>query len=96
MLPTPDELVLDFFQANEAAGNLTGKVVVFDDRLISTYTSGDGSMTGSEVLQKMGDNRYAATGTFLQNGKLVNLWKLDLVRPAEDRLPKGDKTSGDV
>jgi hypothetical protein len=84
MIPSADELQLDFFQANESVGDLKGKVVVFDDRLISTYTSGDGSLTGWEVLHRMGENRYAATGTLLEAGKVVNLWKLDLVRPAEE------------
>jgi len=83
MTPTEDELALDFFQANEPVGDLRGKVVAFDDRIVSTYASGDGSLTGCEVLFKMGDNRYAATGTLMENGRLVNLWKLDLVRPAE-------------
>ena len=94
MSPSGDELVLDFFQANDPVGDLTGKVVVFDDRLVSTYTSGDGSMVGCEVLHRMGDNRYAATGTLLANGKLVNLWKLDLVRPAEDGPQKKEDQSG--
>ena len=84
MTLSQDELALDFFQANEAVGDLKGKVVVFDDRLVSTYSSGDGSLTGCEVLHRMGDNRYAATGTLVGNGTLINLWKLDLVRPAEN------------
>ncbi len=84
MIPSEDKLQLDFFQANEAVGDLRGKVVFFDDRLISTYHSGDGSLTGWEVLYRMGENRYTATGTLLGDGKLVNLWKLDMVRPAED------------
>ena len=84
LLLTEDGSVLDFFQSNEQVGDLTGKVVVFDDRLVSTYVSGDGSLTGFEVLHRLGDNRYAATGSLLGNGELVNLWKLDLVRPASD------------
>jgi hypothetical protein len=84
MTPAEDELVLDFFQANEPVGDLKGKVVVFDDRIVSNYSSGDGSLAGFEILHKMGDNRYAATGTLTSNGQLVNLWKLDLVRPVED------------
>jgi hypothetical protein len=94
MTPSKDELVLDFFQVNESVGDLRGKVVVFDDRIVSTYTSGDGSLTGCEVLHRMGDNRYAATGTLLGEGKLVNLWKLDLVRPAEDEPKEKDEHSG--
>ena len=85
MMPSVDALQLEFLQVNESVGDLKGKVVVFDDRIISTYTSGDGSLTGCEVLHRMGENRYAVTGTLLGDGKLVNLWKLDLVRPVEDR-----------
>jgi len=84
LTPAGDEMVLDFFQPNEPAGDLRGKVVVFDDRIISSYISGDGSLAGCEVLHRMGDNRYAVTGTLTSNGRLVNLWKLDLVRPRED------------
>ena len=86
-----DELVLDFFQPNESVGDLKGKVVVFDDRIVSNYTSGDASLAGCEVLLKMGDNRYAATGTLTSNGQLVNLWKLDLVRPAENGMQEKEE-----
>ena len=84
MAPTEDESTLTFFQANEGVGDLEGRVVAFDDRLISSYTSGDGKLTGCEVLHRMGENRYAVTGTLLSEGRLANLWKLDLVRPVED------------
>jgi len=84
MAPTDDELVLSFHQANEAVGHLNGSVVAFDDRLVSTYISGDGSLNGCEVLHRMGENRYAVTGTLLSGGHLLNLWKLDLVRPVAD------------
>ena len=84
MTPTEDDLMLAFFQPNEAVGHLSGKVIAFDDRLISSYTSGDGTLTGVEVFLKMGENRYAVTGSLLSAGKVLNLWKLDLVRPSSD------------
>jgi hypothetical protein len=84
MMPTEDELVLSFYQPNESVGDLRGKVVAFDDRLINTYRSGDGSLTGCEVFHKMGENHYAVTGSLVNNGKIVNLWKLDLVRPSSE------------
>lgn len=90
LTPSSDELALDFLQINESVGDLSGKVVVFDDRIVSTYHSGDGTMTGCEVLHRMGDNRYAATGTLLGEGRLVNIWKLDLVRPARDGSREGN------
>jgi hypothetical protein len=90
MTPTDDELVLTFHQVNEAVGDLTGKVVAFDDRLVSSYTSGDGSLKGCEVLHRMGENHYAVTGTLSSNGSLVNLWKLDMVRPLTDGTVPGE------
>ncbi len=93
---TEDRSVLDFFQSNEPVDDLRGKVVVFDDRLVSTYVSGDGSLTGFEVLHRLGDYRYAATGSLLGNGELVNLWKLDLIRPASDELQEQRKTPAGV
>jgi hypothetical protein len=94
LTPTQDELVLDFFQANDPVGNMVGKVVAFDDRLVSTYTSGDGSLTGFEVLHRLGDNRYAVTGTLTREGQILNLWKLDLVRPAEEGEDLEKEASG--
>lgn len=88
LTPSDDDLVLDFFQANEPVKDLTGKVVIFDDRLVSTYASGDGTLMGFEVLHRLGENRYAVTGSLTSDGRLVNLWKLDLVRPAEEVKPE--------
>lgn len=90
MTPTDDELVLTFHQVNEAVGDLMGKVVAFDDRLISNYTSGDGRIKGCEVLHRMGENHYAVTGSLTSNGILVNLWKLDLVRPLNGGTVAGE------
>lgn len=98
LTPTDDELALDFFQANEAVGDLRGKVVAFDDRLVSSYTSGDGTLTGSEVFFRMSESRYAVTGTLLSGGEIISLWKLDLIRPlaeesAQEPAQKSDKGS---
>jgi len=84
MTPTEDDLTLSFFQPNEGVGHLSGKVIAFDDRLISSYTSGDGTLVGVEVFLKMGENRYTVTGCLLNTGKVINLWKLDLVRISSD------------
>ena len=58
--------------------------MAFDDRLVSSYTSGHGGLNGCEIMHKMGENHYAVTGALVSNGNLVNLWKLDLVRPLAD------------
>ncbi len=81
LTPTDDELVLDFMQENSEVGGLEGKLVAFDDRLVVSYVSGDGRLAGNEVFAKLGDNRYTVTGCLTQEGSIINLWKLDLVRP---------------
>ncbi|MDF1534877.1 MAG: hypothetical protein P1S46_00055 [bacterium] len=94
LTPAEDELALDFFQANDAVGDLKGRLVAFDDRLVSSYTSGDGSLTGFEVFFRTGDNRYAVTGTLLSGGKIISLWKLDMVRPAAEEARKDSEQTG--
>lgn len=88
--PTEDRLRFDFFQANTEVGNLHGTVVAIDDRLVSTYASGDGTLTGMEVMHRLGDFRYAVTGSLVSQGQLVSVWKFDMVRPAgnaqEDKI----------
>ena len=80
---TPTEIpeVLSFFQPNDEVGDLRGQVIAFDDRIISNYCSGDGSLAGTEVFLKMSDRRYVVTGSLTSEGKVVNLWKMDMVRP---------------
>lgn len=80
LTPTETPSVLAFFQENEAVGDLKGEVVAFYDRLISVYQSGDGSLAGSEVFIKMSENLYTVTGNLTREGKILNLWKLDMVR----------------
>jgi hypothetical protein len=88
LTPTGDNLVMEFFQEHEEVGDLRGKVVFFDDRLVTNYTSGDGHLHGSEVFAKMGDNRYTVTGSLTHDGELLNLWKMDLVRPKSKAGPE--------
>ena len=96
--PTDHRSRLAFFQVNSEVGDLAGDVIAFEDRIISAYRSGDGQIVGSEVLLKLGDNRYTATGTLLRNGELVNMWKLDLVRQqiaaVNDRSAEGKEKEG--
>ncbi len=81
---TDDPHILSFFQVNEQLGDMRGQVVVFDDRIISFYSSGDETVTGSEVFLKLGENRYTVTGGLYSGGSVINLWKLDMVRQAKE------------
>ncbi len=87
--PTDDYQVFRFFQANPEVGDLTGTMVAMDDRLISSYSSGQGSLVGLEVLHRLGDYRYAVTGGLTSAGRLVSLWKFDMVRPAAPDAGRG-------
>lgn len=92
---TPTEIphVLTFFQANEQLGDMSGQVVVFDDRIVSFYGSGDGLVIGSEVLLKAGENRYVVTGGLYSQGAVVSLWKLDMVRQAREEKEPEDENA---
>ncbi len=81
---TDNPEILSFFQVNEELGDMRGQVIVFDDRIISFYSSGDETVTGSEVFLKLGENRYTVTGGLYSAGFVVNLWKLDMVRQAKE------------
>jgi len=83
LTPTEIPAVLAFYQENEPVGDLKGEVVAFYDRLISVYHSGDGSLAGSEVFIKMSENLYTVTGSLTREGKILNLWKLDMVRRSD-------------
>jgi hypothetical protein len=91
LTPTETPSVLSFYQENESVGDLEGEVVAFYDRLISIYHSGDGSLAGSEVFIKMSENRYTVTGSLTRDGKILNLWKLDMVRQSEEASMLEDK-----
>jgi hypothetical protein len=85
---TDNPEILSFFQVNEELGDMRGQVIVFDDRLISFYSSGDETVTGSEVFLKLGENRYTVTGGLYSAGFVVNLWKLDMVRQTKEEKPE--------
>lgn len=84
LTPTDTPAVLAFHQKNEQVGGLKGEVVAFYDRLISVYHSGNGLLAGSEVFIKMSENLYTVTGSLTREGKIVNLWKLDMVRRSHE------------
>ncbi len=81
---TDNSEILSFFQVNEELGDMRGQVIVFDDRIISFYSSGDETVTGSEVFMKLGENRYTVTGGLYSTGFVVNLLKLDMVRQTKE------------
>ncbi|UCF31594.1 MAG: hypothetical protein JSV26_04055 [bacterium] len=89
MTPTEIPEVLSFFQANPEVGDLRGQVVAFDDRIISSYRSGDGALVGTEVFLRVSDRRYLVTGSLTRGDRIVNLWKLDMVRPSSGSGSEG-------
>jgi hypothetical protein len=88
MTPTDMTGILSFYQPNEEVGDLRGQVIAFDDRIISSYVSGDGSLAGTEIFQRISDRRYSVTGSLTKEGEVVNLWKMEMVRLVEDKQPQ--------
>jgi hypothetical protein len=82
LLPTDHENLLEYRQESRQLGDLRGEMVCMDDRLVTSFASGDGALQGCEVLHRLGENRYTLTGFVSREGSFVSLWKVDLVRKA--------------
>ncbi len=87
--PSDNENLLAYSQAGPQVGGMTGELLRVDDRLVVTYASGDGTLQGVEVYHRMGDNRYAVTGSVSRQGSFVSVWKVDMVRKAASPAAAG-------
>lgn len=84
LLPTEHENLLAYRQENPEVGGIKGELLWLDDRLVTSFASGNGVLAGSEILHKSGDNRYSVTGFIAREGSFVTAWKVDLVRQARN------------
>lgn len=84
LAPSDHEKLLAYTQPSPEVGDLAGEMLWVDDRLVVAYASGDGTLQGSEVYHRMGENRYAVTGSVSRQGSFVSVWKVDMVRQAKD------------
>ncbi len=83
LFPTGRDNLLEYRQESPELEGLRGEMLWVEDRLVTTFASGDGTLHGCEVLHRMGENRYAVTGFVSRAGSFVSVWKVDLVRKAD-------------
>ena len=65
---------------NPVIGKLSGKIVVVDDSLISSYESEDRHYTGAEYLLQVSEGVYKNKGFAFKDEELMALWSVELTR----------------
>ncbi len=65
---------------NPSLGNVTGKFIIVDDTIISTFTSESGEFTGIECLHRIDDRCYHNRGVILRGAERFFSWSIDLRR----------------
>jgi len=71
---------------NPELGRLEGRFTLVEDTLISTFTSPDGRLQGTEILVQIDADSYENRGLLYQDRKLVSTWALSLTRSAQGLL----------
>jgi len=66
--------------SNPTIGALRGRFVLAGDTILSFYASPSGRYRGFEALKQMGEGRYAARGTLLEEDKVISTWALELTQ----------------
>jgi hypothetical protein len=57
---------------------MTGYFIIVDDAVLSTYTSRDGNLKGTECLHLIDDDLYASRGCLLRGDRKISSWALEL------------------
>jgi len=65
---------------NPELGRLQGRFVIVEDTLISTFTSPDGDLHGTEVLVQIDADSYENRGLLYQGDRLLSTWAISLSR----------------
>lgn len=64
---------------NPSLGNFSGRFVVVDDTLISTFTSKDNEYSGAEILVQISDTHYRSRGFVFKGNEKMSSWSADLM-----------------
>ena len=73
---------------NPALGDLVGRFVVFDDSIISNYTSKNYEFSGNEFFLRVDSKHYWNRGVLFQGDHKLSSWGLELEK-AKDRKARG-------
>ena len=68
---------------NPTLGKLSGKFVIVDDSIISSFKSENLIYTGLELLTKIDDDKYINRGVLLKDGEKFSSWAVELTRAKE-------------
>lgn len=58
---------------------LTGKFVIVEDAIISTFTSEDGQFNGTEVLVQVSEKEYRSRGCLFMHDQRLSSWAVRLL-----------------
>lgn len=71
---TEDETTLSWESFNPDLGILRGRFEVIGEFLVSSYTSADGTYSGTETLLQIDEKTYRNVGVSFHNGKKMSSW----------------------
>ena len=63
---------------NPAFGKMTGKFIIIDDSIISLFSSGDGTLQGTEYLRLVDEDLYSSRGCILRGEQKISSWAVEL------------------
>src|SRR5512134_1277267 len=63
---------------NRFLGNLSGRLVVVGDSMLSLFRSEDGRYSGTEWLQMVGERTYRSRRVLLDGDKVFSSWAMEL------------------
>ena len=64
--------------ANRILGNLSGRLVVVGDSILSLFRSEDGRYSGTEWLQMVGEGTYRSRRVLLDCDRVFSSWSMEL------------------
>jgi hypothetical protein len=59
-------------------GNLSGRLVVVGDSILSLFRSEDGRYSGTEWLQRVGEGSYRSRRVLLDGDRVFSCWAMEL------------------
>lgn len=71
---------------NPELGRLEGRFTLIEDTLVSTFSSPDGSIHGTEFLVQVDADSYENRGLLYQDQQLISTWAVSLTRSAQGLL----------
>jgi hypothetical protein len=77
---------------NSTVGSLNGRFVLVEDCILSTCSSPTGRYRGFESILRVETGRYVARGSFLDEGRILSTWALDL-EPTVTRSGRSARTA---